>query len=160
MDPATIATITGLAGAAKATIDTVRAVLEKAKGRNAEKATREALGLVDGLQARVFELQEIAFRLHQEKVQALKEKQEALEENTQLRKQIRAKEEGATDRERYELRRVGKSTVRVAKDDPDTYLCATCFEAGTKVYLTETSRDFRAEGTHYCPTCMGFVGAR
>ena len=40
MDPATVATIAGLTGAAKTTVETVRLVLEKAKGRDAEKAAR------------------------------------------------------------------------------------------------------------------------
>lgn len=86
--------------------------------------------LVTDFNARLLALQEIAFRLHQEKAHAL-------EENAQLRAQIRQKEEGAADRECYELRKIGSSVAIVRKDDPDTYLCATCYEAGRKVYLTK-----------------------
>lgn len=152
MDPVTLATITGVAGAAKATIETVLAVLSKGKGRDAEKATKEASALIVDLQTRLLQLQEMAFRLHQEKVQAL-------EENASLRAQIRQKEEGAADRERYEMRRVSQSVVMVPKDDPTIYLCATCFEAGKKVYLTKLDPDFQDMGTHLCPKCKGIVGA-
>ena len=145
MDPATAATIASLAGAAKTGFDAVRSVLEKAKGRGAEKAAKEALGLVSDLQTRLLQLQEVAFRLQ--------------EENAQLRAQVRQKEEGAADRERYERRRIGSSVVVVAKDDPDIPLCATCFEAGQKVFLTKLADGFDAMGTHFCPKCQGVIGA-
>ncbi|HVT61027.1 MAG TPA: hypothetical protein VHR45_21875 [Thermoanaerobaculia bacterium] len=152
MDPETLATITGLAGAAKASIEAIRAALGT-RGRGSGKPAKETLGLIDDLQARILQLQEIALRLSRELAQAQ-------EENTQLREQVRQKEERAADRERYEQRRVGQSVVVVAKENPEVYLCATCFEAGAKVYLTKLPRLARNVGTHSCPRCKGIVGAR
>lgn len=153
MDPVTIAAISAAASATKSTIDALSAILSRIKGRDAEKAAPEAQLLIADLNTRLLALQEIAFRLHQEKA-------EALEENAKLRAEIRQKEEGAADREHYELRKVGSSVVVVHKSDPNTYLCATCYEAGRKVYLTKLSRSFRGMGTHLCPQCRGVVGAR
>ena len=152
MDAEILTTITGVAGATKATIEAIRAALTAGKGRAVGAAAQEALGLVGELQTRILQLQEIAFRLHQEKAQAL-------EESAQLRAQIRQKEEGAADRERYEMHRVRQSVVMVPKNDPTIYLCATCFEAGQKVYLTKLDPDFQDVGTHLCPKCQGIVGA-
>lgn len=146
MDPATVATITGLTGAVKTTVETVRLVLEKAKGREAEKGAKEALGLVSELQTRILQLQEVAFRLQ--------------EDNAQLRAQIRQKEEGAADRERYETRYLGSSPVKVSKEDPGAYLCFTCFEAGQKVALSKLPADMSDVASHYCPKCEGLVGAQ
>ena|ERR1700709_268913 len=120
MDPATIATIAGLTGAAKTTVETVRLILEKAKGRDAEKAAKEALGLVMELNTRLLQLQEIAFRLHEEKAQAV-------EENTQLRKEIRHKEEWVAEGKKYKGKKVGHSLFLVHEDDPDLFYCPTCF---------------------------------
>ncbi|MFY9825932.1 MAG: hypothetical protein WAM82_31470 [Thermoanaerobaculia bacterium] len=151
MDPTTLTTITAAFGAAKTGIEAVRAALAKGK------VSRETLTLVDGLQARIFELQEIAFRLHEEKVQAIKAKEEALEENAQLRKDVRQKEEGATDRDNYQRRKFGSAAVVVRKDEPDTYLCATCFERGDKVYLSPLPSAMRMIGTYQCKKCKGTV---
>lgn len=145
MDAEILTTITGMAGATKATIEAVRAVLTKTKGnREAEQAVREALSLADGLQARLLQLQDIAFKLQ--------------EENAQLRTQIRQKEEGAADRERYETRYLGQSPVKVSTEDPNAYLCATCFEDGKKVYLSKAPDSVSDVATHYCPKCQGIVG--
>jgi len=152
MDAETLTTITALAGAAKPAFEAIRAALSGAKGREAGKATPEALRLVDDLQARIFQLQEIAFRLHREKA-------EAIEENAKLREQIRRKEEGAADRERYETRYLCQSPVKVAKEEPNAFLCATCFEADQKVYLSKVPADMSDIATHYCPKCNGIVGA-
>jgi hypothetical protein len=141
MDAEVLTTIAGVATATKTTIEAVRAALAKSK------ANQETLALVADLQARILQLQEIAFRLHQEKAQAF-------EENAKLRADIRRKEEGATDRENYERRNVRNSAVVVRKDEPDSYLCATCFEAGRKVYLSKLP----FTGVKYrCPTCRGVL---
>jgi chromosome segregation ATPase len=147
MDAELLAAITGLAGAAKTSIEAVRAALGT-KGRGAEKA----LAPIADLQARVFELQEIALRLQRELAQAQ-------EENAKLRAQIRQHEERAADRERYELRYLNGSPVMVDKEHPEAPLCAMCFEADAKVYLTKLPSDDSDVGTHYCPKCQGIVGA-
>lgn len=157
MDAETLATITTLAGAAKTTIEAIRAALSGSKGREAKAS--DALGLIADLQSRVLALQEIAFRLHQEKMQAVQEKNAALEENGKLREQVRQKEERAANRERYERRRLGQSVVVVLPEEPEVYLCATCFEAGEKVYLSRVPRELQDMGTHRCQKCKGFAGA-
>ncbi|HXO22174.1 MAG TPA: hypothetical protein VOA87_19835 [Thermoanaerobaculia bacterium] len=146
MDTEILTTATGLMSAIKATLEVARTVLAKGKGRTAEKAAEEALGLIVELQTGILQLQEKVFGLQ--------------EENSQLRAQVRQHQKGTADRERYELRNVGQSVVVVAKENPDVYLCATCFEAGAKVYLSKLGHSFRGMGTHSCPKCRGIIGAR
>jgi hypothetical protein len=146
VDAEIFTTVAGVAGAIKATIETARAVLAKGTGRAAESATHEALRLIGELQTRILQLQEIAFHLQ--------------EENNHLREQVRQHEEWATDRGRYERHHVGGSMVVVAKEDPKTYLCATCFEDGKKVYLSKKPNLLGSIGTHYCSKCGTVVGTR
>jgi hypothetical protein len=155
MDPTTLATITGLAGAAKTSIEAIRAAL----GARGGGAWKKLAPVIMDLQTRVLELQEIAFRLGRELAQAHKENVQAQEENARLREQVRQEHERAADRECYERRRIGESVVVVRKDDPQTYLCATCFEADARVYLTKLPSSDRDVGTHYCHKCQGIVGA-
>jgi hypothetical protein len=141
MDPVTLATITTLVGATKTGIDATLAVLSRAKGRDAEKAAKEALTLVSDLQTRILQLQEVAFRLQ--------------EENAHLRADIRQKEERATDRQKYKRKQVGQSTVLVLEDEPDTYYCTTCEAThGRYVPLQPMPRNFRRLGSHRCTVCQ------
>ncbi len=150
MDPVTVATISGIAGAMKATIDAALAILSKVKGRDAEKAAKDALALVSELNTRLLQLQEIAFRLHREKA-------EAVEENAQLRAEIRQEKERTADRQLYQRQQVGKSWVLVRADQPGTYFCEVCLESkGQGIPLTELTREFNFAGTHKCPSCKGY----
>lgn len=115
MDPSIITTVTGLAGAAKATVEAVRAIASKAKGdREAEKDASEALGLVTDLQARLFQLQEVLLSLQ--------------EENRQLREEIREEKVRLAERERYQSQKMGPSLLLVNPDHPDIFYCPTCME--------------------------------
>ncbi|MFY9819883.1 MAG: hypothetical protein WAM82_00770 [Thermoanaerobaculia bacterium] len=142
MEPGTVAAITAAFAAAKTGLGTVRELLAKGKG------AREALRLVDDLQARVFELQEIAFRLHQEKA-------EAIEKNGQLREEIRRKEEGAADRKKYYLKKVGQATVLACDETPDIYYCPNCFRLhGKALPVQPHSQHIQVmHASHWCPNC-------
>jgi predicted RNA-binding Zn-ribbon protein involved in translation (DUF1610 family) len=115
MDAEILATITSFASATKTTIEAIRAALAKTK------ANSETLALVSELQSRLLQLQEIALSLHQEKAQAI-------EENAQLRAEIRRNEEGAAERQKYQSKEVGCSRLLSREDQPGTYYCPTCFE--------------------------------
>jgi chromosome segregation ATPase len=142
MDADLLTTITGLAGAAKTSIEAIRAALGT-KGRGAEKA----LAPIADLQARVFELQEVALRLQRELA-------EAQEENAKLRTQIRQKEEGAAERQNYQRKQIGQSTVLARDDEPGTYYCTTCQAThGRYVPLQPMPRNFRSMGSHRCTVC-------
>lgn len=135
-------TITGIAGAAKATVEAISAILAKTKGnREAEKATREALTLGDDLLMRLLKLEEVALSLHAE--------------NAKLRADIRREEAGATEREKYKTQQVGGATVLVREDQPGTYYCTTCgaedhFIPIQAHPLATTTRRFPS---HRCPKC-------
>ncbi|HTG32578.1 MAG TPA: hypothetical protein VLB76_06565 [Thermoanaerobaculia bacterium] len=140
MDPLTLATITGVTSAAKTTLDAILAVLSKGKGRDAEKAAKEALGLVSDLQARLLQFQEIALRLQ--------------EENAQLRAEIRQKEEGATERKQYERKTVGRSVVLVREDEPGNFYCPTCMEVKKHaIPLQPHPMRSGSFGSHFCSQC-------
>jgi len=121
VDPVTLATITGVTGAAKLALEIARDALLKGKGRGAERANQEALALVDSLNARLVELEKISLQLHAEKTQAI-------EENTRLRAEIREQEERAAERQRYKSQKVGASLLLVRDDDPEIFYCPTCAE--------------------------------
>jgi len=123
MDAETLTTISGLAGATKATLEAVQAIVTKTKGnKEAEKAAAEALGLVTDLQSRLFQLQEVAFRLQ--------------EENRQLREDILEKKERLAERERYQGQQMGHSLLLVREDQPSIFYCPTCLETkGTAISL-------------------------
>lgn len=149
-----VQTAGGVAGTVKTIADAISSLRGQGKDKEAEKRLSDTLDLVMDLRSRVFDLQEKALSL-QQKLADLQG------ENMQLREQIRAKEEGSADRENYERCNVGKSVVVVRKDNPNMYLCATCFEKGDKVYLSkqpDISR--RITGiSHTCPKCSSLVHA-
>jgi len=148
MDPVTLAAISAAAGATKSTVDALSSILSKAKGRDAEKAAREALLLVADLNTRLLALQEVTLRLHQEKAQAL-------EENAKLRAEIRQKEEGMTERQKYQRKMVKRSIVLVREDEPDYFYCPTCFETKKQTIPLQPHPMGRSSsfGSHFCSQC-------
>src|SRR5215467_5351611 len=111
-----------MATTTKTILETIKSARSKSKNSEVEKSLSEALEQIFSLQTGMIDLQA--------KILALQE------ENSRLTKKVREEEERAADRERYEIRQLGQSTVVVDKQNPKTYLCATCFEAGEKTYLT------------------------
>lgn len=139
-----VATISTLAGIGSKLAETVRSLREaKALTPEATKAVAEAQELVLSLQARLLQAQEQALALQ--------------DENRELRAQVRQYEERTTEREKYERRKMGGATVVVARDDPETLLCATCYAKGKEVFLDRLSGPFAVMGTHRCPSCDSFL---
>jgi len=144
--------VTEIAGTVSAVVTLTTKLTElvnkvKAKPpKEAKAAIGELQDLALTLQSRLLELQAQALSLQSE--------------NADLREQIRQQEKRALEREKYERRRIGSATVVVPKDDPETYLCASCYAAGRLVYLDALSESFRGIGTHRCPSCDSVLTIR
>jgi TolA-binding protein len=136
-----LTTISGMAGATKAVAEAVRAVKAKVKGNaEAEKAVSEAFDQVLSLQDRMIDLQEKILRLQAE--------------NAGLREQIRSEEKRAAERQKYKKKKVGQAVVLVTEEEPDTYLCPTCFETrGRAIPIQAHPSRTGTFGTHFCSTC-------
>lgn len=140
-----IGTLTAIGGAVKSLAEAVSAARKAAPAKRAptDEFLVKVNDLVLGLQSRLIELQGAILQLQAE--------------NGQLREQVRQQEARALDREGYERRQLGEATVYVPKDSPKTLLCATCFERGTKSYLSKLSAALRKAGSHMCPTCKAVL---
>lgn len=138
-----LGTLTTAANSVKAVVEAIKAALDKAKGKEALAKLIDAQKLALSVQSSLIEAKEQALALQ--------------EENRQLRVQLRQYEKAAQVRENYEHRKVGDTAVVVGKDDPETYLCATCFDQGFNAYLIPGNY---FGGTHLCPICQVVVSLR
>jgi hypothetical protein len=145
MDAAIVAEIGGIAGAAKTVVETLNLLRSKTKGnREAQQALLQASETALDLQSRILELKVKVLSLQ--------------EENSKLREQIRANEEGALERKRYSPKQMGQATVMVEEGKPDLWYCATCY--GVKKQLVPvqpTPFSFRRFGSHQCPNCKSHL---
>lgn len=137
--------------AAKAAAEAVKAI--KTRDPKAKRALAGAQDLLITAQSSILELQETALSLRQELAASQ-------EENDKLRAQVREKEKRPSEGEQYERKKIGRSWVVTPKGEDEPFLCATCFEAGRKVFLQPLPRDFRTFGTHRCSTCKASVTLR
>lgn len=145
----TVAEIAGTVSAVVTLTTKLTELVNKVKDKppkEAKAAIGEVQDLALTLQSRLLELQAQALSLQSE--------------NADLRAQIRQQEERALEREKYERRRIGSATVVVPKDDPETFLCASCYTAGRLVYLDALGAPFRSIGTHRCPSCDSVLTIR
>lgn len=161
MEPATVATIGAIAKAASKALEAINSARKKAStDPETEEALDQAHELVISLRQSILGLQDDVLRLQGDVLRLQEENGSLREQASELREKIREKETRTLDREQYERRKVGGATVVVPKDDPETFLCATCFEAEKKVYLNKLSPTFQSFGTHRCPKCDSVVSAR
>lgn len=145
MEAEILTTFTGLAGAAKATLEAVRAIHSKSKGnREAEKAAREALALADDLLARLLQLKDVALDLQ--------------EENRQIREELRRERERAAEGKKYRRKQTRSGAVVLAREDePNVFFCPSCSEA-KQIFVPlqrkgSSPTDFGVVVGHECPQC-------
>jgi hypothetical protein len=154
MDPGTIGGFVAAAGGAssavKNVIEAITTVRHEVKGnKKAEDRLAETLDLVAELRSRLFDLQEKALNLQQEYAGLLRE-------NAQLREDIRSKETGAAEGQKYQRKQVGKAVVLVRENEPGIYYCLACSESkDKKIGLNEHSGLIRQTlgFSHFCPLC-------
>jgi hypothetical protein len=149
MDPETVTTLVqtagGAAGALKTILETITAARGQVKSnKEADAKLSEAIDLAIDLRSRLVDLQEKAFRLQ-------KELDDLHAENVKLREDIRREKEGTTERQKYQLKKAGGSTVYVREDQPGVYYCTTCGAKGHWIPLQPES--IKVLGTHSCGQC-------
>ena len=121
-------------------------------------ATRIVAGLVDtakGTQARqdLLEAQDLFVSLKSQLLDLKESVLEFQEENSRLRAEIRAKEGGATEREKYERRKVGQDWVMVPVGEDEPYFCPSCTNSGSESLLQTHPMGGHEFGSHYCSHC-------
>ena len=142
MDP--ISTVAGVASAIKAVSEMVTGFRKK------KKADPETESLLSEIETRLFALQKEVLSLKEHEIRLL-------EENSQLRAKISSKEEGSLERQKYQRKKVGKATVMVRDDEPDTYYCPTCYANGKFIPIQVAPGGFAGVfGSHHCSTCNSF----
>lgn len=147
MEPIAVATTIGaLAGTAGKVLDLVNSARKRSvKDPQARADLDKAQDLILSLRQSILELQERVLRLQAE--------------NSNLEEQLRQHQAAKLDRSQYKRTKLGESVVIVPTEDPQAYMCATCFEAGVKVYLTKLPPEFDGVATHACQKCKSLVGA-
>lgn len=144
--PATeiVATVSAIVGIGSKLADAVKTVREaKTLTPQATKAITEAQDLVLSLQTRIFELQEKALSLQ--------------EQNRELREQIRQKEEWALEREKYEMRQMGRAWVVAEKGTDGPFYCPTCFKGRKFAVLSHLGRSATLGRSYRCPLCQAHI---
>lgn len=134
-----LTTITSSAAAVKSVVEAIKTARGKAKG-NAEAmaALLEAQELALSLQTTLFEAKEQALALQ--------------EENRELRAEIRQYKERALDREKYELKTIGRDAAVTPKGATQPLYCPNCFADGSLRVLSSIDDD-PMDPTHLCGTC-------
>lgn len=136
--------------AATTIINSLSTALNNLKQSIRSKSDREAVeeiqNLTIGLQSRILELQQTAFELQAQ--------------NRELSEKLGTYESRSLEREKYERRQLGRSWVMVPKGETTAYVCPTCFESGSIVFLSPLPLPARRLelGTHSCSSCNGRFG--
>jgi predicted nuclease with TOPRIM domain len=147
MEPVTVAaTIGTLAGTASKVLDLVKSARDRsAKDPKTRAELDKAQDLILSLRQTILDLQERVLRLQTE--------------NSNLEEQLRQHQATKLDRSQYKRTKLGESVVVVPAEDPEVYMCPTCFEAGQKTYLSKLPRAAQDVATHLCPKCKAMFGA-
>lgn len=134
-----LTTITSSAAAVKSVVEAIKTARGKAKGnKEALAALLEAQELTLSLQTSLFEAKEQALALQ--------------EENRELRAQVRQHEERALDREKYELKTIGRDAAVTPKGAAQPLYCPNCFADGSLRVLSSVDDDVDGP-THLCGAC-------
>lgn len=147
----------GAASTTKTILDTIRAAKASIKNGDMQARLESALAEGNALQTRLFEIQEKVASLNRTIIHLESENAQLTRKETDLREEIRRKEEGASERQKYQRKAIGKSVVMVRDDEPQQYFCPTCFEkTGGKGIPIQPYPPIVVQSigfTHHCASC-------
>ena len=134
-------TISAATATARSLAEALSAARSKlGSGTEAEQALMEVQSLVISLQSSLLEVQTKVLELQ--------------EENSELRADLRDREDGTAQQAEYERKKVGQSWVMVRDgDETGAYYCPACVENGHAVLIQPHPMPLGTSGTHACPFC-------
>jgi hypothetical protein len=141
-----VATISSLASMASQAATALRAAMERAKTGKSKQDLSQAYELVLSLQSSLLDFQAQALQLQAE--------------NAELRSQIRQHQERTLDRDKYELKTIGRDAAVVPKGESRPLYCPNCYQDGKLRVLGSTGMHYGGMPSHICGACQSVFNLR
>lgn len=124
----------------------LRSAMDRAKNAKTKQDLSQAYDLVLSLQSRLLEFQAQALQLQAE--------------NAELRSQIRQNQERALERDKYELKTMGRDAAVVPKGESRPLYCPNCYQDGKLRVLGSTGMRYSGLPSHICGACQAVFNLR
>jgi hypothetical protein len=148
-----LAALGGMASTTRTAVETIKAVKGHVKNADAAAQLEIATAELKSLNSQFLAAQE-KIRTFNSEILRLQEENSALRrQEAELRADIGRKDEWASERRKYQKKKMGDAVVLVREDEPGTFYCPTCFETRDKPIPLQGHPMGIAVASHYCSTC-------